>query len=164
VSAEHLLHDLVRRGVELRADGDRVRWRAPRGVIGPADVEAIRSHKPALISLMSRPSLIDDAYALEARDLRGVNRVLVRAWNPRAAQPDGVGAVRARVHTDLPCFWVAYEPAAFHALLAEEARRATTNRRCVLWATDFWFIADRPFDCWRAVLANATADPQWRVQ
>ncbi len=50
-----LVDDLHRRGVKLRAAGDRLRWRAPAGVISHADVAALRVHKATILSLL-RPA------------------------------------------------------------------------------------------------------------
>ena len=55
MNASTVLEGLHRRGVKLRAAGDRLRWRAPAGVISHADVEALRVHKETILSLL-RPA------------------------------------------------------------------------------------------------------------
>ena len=53
MSASGLLHDLASRGVVLAAEGDRLRWRAPAGVLSPADRTAIVEHKAGLLELLA---------------------------------------------------------------------------------------------------------------
>ena len=48
-----LLVDLRRRGVELTADGSALRYRAARGVLTPADLEALRTNKAELIEALA---------------------------------------------------------------------------------------------------------------
>ncbi len=50
-----LVDDLHRRGVKLRAAGDRLRWRAPTGVMSHADVAVLRTHKETILSFL-RPA------------------------------------------------------------------------------------------------------------
>jgi hypothetical protein len=52
MSATALLEDLTGRGVRLSANGDRLRVRAPVGVLSDADRGAIAEHKPALLALL----------------------------------------------------------------------------------------------------------------
>ena len=50
-----LLSDLWRRGVELTAEGDRLRYRAPRGVLSHELLAELRSHKPEILAELSTP-------------------------------------------------------------------------------------------------------------
>jgi len=52
VTARTLLADLRSRGVELAVEGEHLRWRAPRGALAPADLEALRRAKPDLLRLL----------------------------------------------------------------------------------------------------------------
>jgi len=54
LSAQALIADLTRRGVELTVNADRLRWRAPKGTVGPEEMAAMRRHKTAIIDLLSR--------------------------------------------------------------------------------------------------------------
>jgi hypothetical protein len=49
--AEALVAELHARGVELRAVGDRLRYK-PVSALTPADVEVLRKHKAAVIALL----------------------------------------------------------------------------------------------------------------
>jgi hypothetical protein len=55
VSALALLTDLRRRGVEIEAAGDRLRWRAPRGTVTAEVLEALRKAKPEILSILAPP-------------------------------------------------------------------------------------------------------------
>jgi hypothetical protein len=55
VTATALLADLTCRGVELRPDGDRLRWRAPAGVVTEQDLAALRAVKVELLALLEPP-------------------------------------------------------------------------------------------------------------
>ncbi|MBI3947272.1 MAG: hypothetical protein HY321_15210 [Armatimonadetes bacterium] len=46
------LADLRARGVVVRAEGERLTWDAPAGVMRPAEVEYARRHKPELLELL----------------------------------------------------------------------------------------------------------------
>jgi len=50
VTACELLNDLARRGVKLSLDGDRLRYRAPVGALGPGIREAIIAHRAEIIT------------------------------------------------------------------------------------------------------------------
>jgi hypothetical protein len=47
-----LLHALRRRGVEIHAEGDRLRWRAPRGVVTPDDLDALKAAKAEIVAAL----------------------------------------------------------------------------------------------------------------
>lgn len=48
-----LMADLGQRGVELVANGDRLRWRAPEGVMTPETIEMLRRHKAEVMATIS---------------------------------------------------------------------------------------------------------------
>jgi len=49
MSAAELLADLNSRGIELKAEGDRLVYDALHGVILPADIEQLHTHKTNLL-------------------------------------------------------------------------------------------------------------------
>ena len=49
-----LLADLRHRGIELTAEGDRLRYRAPRGVLSPELIADLRSHKRELLAELTQ--------------------------------------------------------------------------------------------------------------
>ncbi len=54
MSAQALIADLMRRGVELAVNADRLRWRAPKGTVGPDELAALLRHKAEIIDLLSQ--------------------------------------------------------------------------------------------------------------
>jgi len=63
-SAAVLLDDLRARGAKLAVDGDLLRWRAPKGALSSANVEAISANKGELIDLLTRTLKPEIALAL----------------------------------------------------------------------------------------------------
>jgi hypothetical protein len=68
--AHEILHELHRRGVAVRRDGDRIRFRPKEAV--PAELlERMREHKPALLELVpaewSPPEDLTDGLILDER-------------------------------------------------------------------------------------------------
>ena len=51
-AAPQLLSGLRRRGIELKACGDKLQYDAPKGELAPEDIEAIRRNKMALLRLL----------------------------------------------------------------------------------------------------------------
>ncbi|MBI4506416.1 MAG: hypothetical protein HY691_12840 [Chloroflexi bacterium] len=116
-AAAALLADLRARGVELVAAGDRLRWRAPAGVLSEQDRAALAENKSALLRLLAakgaavaeanyradpRPDIAHDhqrwthllacAFALDGHDPGGVYGALhgLRCLGARLAD-DGHG-------------------------------------------------------------------------
>lgn len=58
MNAALVLHEIRRRGVEVRAEGDRLRFRGPAGEIRPALVDLARRHKAALLALLTGENLV----------------------------------------------------------------------------------------------------------
>lgn len=52
MNSARLLLDLHQRGVEIRVDGDRVRWRAPSGALVPDDLDLVRAHRDEVLDLL----------------------------------------------------------------------------------------------------------------
>ena len=50
MSAFDLIDHLVDRGIEIAVDGDKLRWRAPVGVVTEADIAMLREHKAAIVA------------------------------------------------------------------------------------------------------------------
>lgn len=59
-SASDLLDELERRGILVWSEGYQIRFRAPAGVMSPADMDKLRAHKHDLLSLLSRCELFPD--------------------------------------------------------------------------------------------------------
>ena len=60
MTPEALVAELRARGVELRAVGDRLRYK-PASALTPADVEVLRQHKAAVLALLraaERPAVV----------------------------------------------------------------------------------------------------------
>ena len=58
MTAAKLLVDLKRRGIELVADGDKLRYR-PQSRMTPDLVRRLSDHKPALLALIGQPEAHD---------------------------------------------------------------------------------------------------------
>ncbi|MFV1966025.1 MAG: amino acid adenylation domain-containing protein, partial [Pirellulaceae bacterium] len=54
MNAVHLLEHLRSQGIELRIEGDRLRYRAPRRLLTPGLLTQLRDHKPDLLQLLRR--------------------------------------------------------------------------------------------------------------
>lgn len=52
MSLASLLHEVTHRGVHVRADGETLRYRAPKGAMTPELLEALKLHKPELLRLL----------------------------------------------------------------------------------------------------------------
>ena len=52
MTAEQILADAHHAGIVLEADGDKIRYQAPTGVMTPEWIERIRQHKPRLMDLL----------------------------------------------------------------------------------------------------------------
>ncbi len=63
MNASAILDNLHRRGVQLRADGDLIRWQAPTGVMTETDLSALRHSKPEVLAIIRE----QDADRIEAR-------------------------------------------------------------------------------------------------
>lgn len=68
MNPEALLSELRARGVRLEADGERLRWRAPTGVMTVTLLRAVQAHKPVLLMLV-REGARRDAQRLRAAEV-----------------------------------------------------------------------------------------------
>ena len=66
MSAFALMADLRCRGVELTAEGDRLHYRAPRGVLSPELLADLRSHKRELLAELTQCGDSAKAASLES--------------------------------------------------------------------------------------------------
>ena len=55
MTAITLLNDLTRLQIQLKADGDRLRY-APRSAVTPALAEQIKAHKGELLEILRNPT------------------------------------------------------------------------------------------------------------
>ena len=60
MTAEEVLADVTRRGIELVARGDRLRYR-PRSAVTPGLLERLRTHKAELLTILGRGGACDGA-------------------------------------------------------------------------------------------------------
>jgi len=93
MTPEALLVALRGRGVALIADGDRLRWRAPAGVLTDTDRDALTAAKPALLTLLSDRGKPPESPAKPNGMVLGVTDVMevfpgARVVTPDEAEPD----------------------------------------------------------------------------
>ena len=141
--AATLLSDLRRRGVELTAEGDHLRYRAPRGTLQPADLEELRAHKLSLLDVLR-----EDV----AKDLAGAPIAETRS--------EDVGAVRVESPRFGPV-WIGLTPGMADEIRAEEAQRS--EPRPVLLTDDIAALRGKSEAAVRAALEVARAFPGARV-
>ena len=120
-----LLQELRRLEVDIRPDEDRdLRLRAPRGVLGPALMEAIREHKPALLELCRAEREIRRAAASEGvypdlpsellravaalRSRFGGSIVSVELQEALTTEHVGVHPLRKCRACQGTCFWISH--------------------------------------------------------
>lgn len=144
MTAAALLADLRRRGVELRAEGDRLRWRAPRGAVTPADLARLRAAKAELLRALAQDEELglDSAPIVEVRE-RTLRAVLVHSARYGEA-------------------WLVVDPCMLPKLALEEGGRP--QARPVLLAQDVARLQGKPEDAIRAALEVARAFPGARIQ
>ena len=107
-----LLSDLHSRGVELTAEGDRLRYRAPRGALSPELLADLRSHKAEILAELTQDGDSAESAALDS-------------------------GVPAAVLVDSPRYgevWVATDAEIAAAIRIEEQRR--DRPRLVMMASD----------------------------
>jgi hypothetical protein len=141
VNPAALLYDLRRRGVELSADADRLRYRAPRGVLSPDLLADLRAHKSEVLAELAR----------------GQGEFEADAQFPEAGPP---GAVLV----DSPRFgevWVALTDEMAVSLQDEEQRREAP--RPVLVPEDLARLQGRSQEAIRAVLNVVAVFPGARI-
>jgi hypothetical protein len=139
VTAAALLASLRIRGVELAPDGDRLRCRAPRGVLTGADREALQQHKSELLDALRHPDPTEDPIA-EIREQVGA--VLIRS--PKFGE-----------------VWLALDSGMAAELRAQEGCRSAP--RPVLLAEDIAGPAGKPEGAVRAALDVTAVFPGARV-
>ena len=142
MTAAALLSDLRQRGVELTAEGDQLRYRAPRGTLRPADFETLRAHKLSLLVALSEDTAeaLAEASVIESRQEPGA--VLIQS--PR------FGPV-----------WIALAPSMADELRAEETQRPAP--RPVLLPDDIAALRGKSEAAVRAALGVAWVFPGARV-
>ncbi len=64
-----LLTELARLGIQLKADGDRLRF-APKESITPELLEQLRTHKPAILDYLRTGKIVLDAQTATVADVR----------------------------------------------------------------------------------------------
>jgi hypothetical protein len=166
MSAAALVSAFRARGVELIPDGGALRYRAPRGVLTDADLEALRAHKAALLAeLRGQPDRPDHLGAVGGDDV-GDHDHLVGGDHDLAAgpvletreQPGAVLIRSARFGRDV---WLALTEDMAAELRAEEAERP--EPRPVLTPADVARLRGKPAEAVRAVLEVAAVFGTARV-
>ena len=56
-----ILADFQNRGITLSLDGDPIRWEGPAGAMTPADLSALRAHKPEILEALRTPAPVGTA-------------------------------------------------------------------------------------------------------
>jgi hypothetical protein len=141
VTAEALLHELHNRGVQLFPEGDRIRYRAPRGALTPELKARLSEQKGEVLSVLQRQGeLLESAPALEVRQQIGA----VRIASPRFGE-----------------VWLCLDPCLAGQLRAEESQR--TDPRPVLTTADLAHLECKPPQMVEAILNTLTAFPGARV-
>ncbi len=91
MSAAELLAGFARRDIQLRAEGERLSYDAPNGVITPADLEQLRKHKSELLAYLNREAANTFADPAGPCPDCGSGQWWQRsgqAWHCRACEPD----------------------------------------------------------------------------
>ena len=137
-----LLSDLRRRGVKLTAEGDQLRYRAPRGTLRPTDLEALRAHKRSLLDALREAAAEDLAEAPIIESRPEIDAILITSPT--------YGEV-----------WVAFSEAAAEEIRAEESQRP--KPRPVLLPSDIARLRGKSEAAVRAALEVARTLPGARV-
>ncbi len=139
-----LLSDLRQRGVELTAEGDQLRYRAPRGTLRPADLEILREHKFSLLDALREDAAEDlaEAPVIESRQDQEPGAVLITSPKYREV-------------------WVALSRSMAEELRAEESARETP--RPVLLTDDIAALRGKGEAAIRAALEVAGVFPGAKV-
>ena len=90
MSAGALLAELKRLGVEIEADGDRLRYAGPEGAISPELIGRLKAHKAELIALCGKTAIgaREDRNLAETVCMRPasdpeVRKLLAAGWEPK---------------------------------------------------------------------------------
>jgi hypothetical protein len=85
-----LLAELKRLGVEIEADGDRLRYAGPEGAISPELIGRLKAHKAELIAVCGKPEISarEDRNLAETVCMRPtsdpeVRKLLAADWEPK---------------------------------------------------------------------------------
>jgi len=141
VTAEALLQELQSRGVQLTPEGDRIRYRAPRGALTPELRARLSEHKGEVLSvLQGQGELLESAPAIEVRQQTGA----VLIGSPRFGE-----------------IWLALDPCLAGQLRAEESQQA--RPRPVLTTADLARLEGKPAGVVDAMLDTLAAFPDAAV-
>ena len=89
MSAQELLTDLQSKGIQITADGDRLKIKAPRGTVTPELRERLAAHKPDILAALSMPSRpeLDSICRRAVRDYPHVDTARLRRFLEVAQDP-----------------------------------------------------------------------------
>ena len=139
MSASVLIANLQRRGVELAAEGDRLRYRAPRGALSPELLADLRSHKTEILA-----ELIQDGNSASSAALESGVPAAILIDSPRYGEA-----------------WVCTDAEVAAVIRLEEQRR--DQPRPVLMASDVSRLQGKSPEAITAVLNVVTTFPGARV-
>jgi hypothetical protein len=90
MSTGALLAELKRLGVEIEADGDRLRYAGPEGAISPELIGRLKAHKAELIAVCGKPEISarEDRNLAETVCMRPTSdleahKLLAAGWEPK---------------------------------------------------------------------------------
>ena len=91
MSAAELLAAFSRRGIQLRAEGERLSYDAPTGQLQASDLETLRSHKSELLAYLNREAantIADPDGPCPACGSGQWWQLPGQAWHCRVCEPD----------------------------------------------------------------------------
>ncbi len=91
MSAAELLAGFGRRGIQLRAEGERLFYDAPQGVMKAADLEQLRKHKSELLAYLKHEAantIADPDGPCPGCGSGQWWQLPAQAWHCRACEPD----------------------------------------------------------------------------
>ena len=94
MSAAAILDDLHKRGVRFRVKGEKLRWRAPEGVMTEAVISELRDHKAEAMAIVGEQEAdgIEERAAIIQFDAYFSRRQAERRARNERSQTDGGNA------------------------------------------------------------------------
>ena len=90
MSTEALLVELKRLGVEIEADGDRLRYAGPEGAVSPELIRRLKAHKVDLIAACGKTEIgaseernLAETVCMRPTSDPEVRELLVTGWKPK---------------------------------------------------------------------------------
>jgi hypothetical protein len=90
MSTGALLAELKRLGVEIEADGDRLRYAGPEGAISPELIGRLKAHKADLIAVCGKTEIgareeldLAETVCMQTSSDLGAHKLLADGWEPK---------------------------------------------------------------------------------